>query len=89
MKLSNLENCFKAAKEIGAKYIGISISTRGYAGNEIIINPSENFDKKLEYYKSAYNDDLMLKSYDGRKIVGFTYGDCFETIQKDLLSNTN
>lgn len=89
MKLSNLENCFKAAKESGAKYVGVSISTRGNDGNEIIINPSENFDKKLEYYKSAYNDELVLKSYEGIKIVGFTYGDCFEIIQKDLLNDRN
>lgn len=87
MKLSNLEKCFNAAKENNAKYVAVVISTRGNDGNEIIINPAENFDKKLEYYKNAYTDDLVLKSYDGIKIVGFTYGNSFVTMQMDLMND--
>lgn len=38
----------------------------------------------MEYYKKAYNDDLTLKSFNGIKIVGFTYGDSYDEIQEDL-----
>ena len=57
----------------------------GFPKSEIIINDNENFDKKLSYYKNSYNQDLTLKTFSGIKIVGFTYGDSFETIEKDLI----
>ena len=57
----------------------------GFPSDEIIINDFLNFDAKLEYYKNAYNINLVLKSYDGIKIVGFTTGNSFKSIQKDLL----
>lgn len=85
MKLMNLENCFKMAKEANAKYVGVCISTVGNEANEIIINPNVNFDKKLEYYKKAYNEDLVLKTYAGIKITGFTYGDTFDCIENQLV----
>lgn len=85
LRLEHLENCFEYAKKENAKYIGVAIWTRGNEGLEIIINPGENFDKKLEYYKKAYNDNLVLKSYNGIKIVGFTYGKDFNEIEIDLL----
>lgn len=83
MKLNNLEICFMSAMKMKAKYVGIKIWMQGFDGCEIIINPTANFESKLEYYKRAYNDDLTLKSFNS-KIVGFTYGDSFEEIEKDL-----
>ena len=38
---------------------------------EIICNPYENLDKKLEYYLKAYNDNLTLKTFDKIKIIAF------------------
>ena len=38
---------------------------------EIIYNPYENLDKKLEYYLKAYNDNLNLKTFDKIKIIAF------------------
>lgn len=84
LKMTSLEKCFKAAKDSEAQWIGVCIKTEGHPEEEIIINPKENFDVKLEYYKKAYTDDLVLKTYDGIKIVGFTYADDFTEIQSDL-----
>ena len=58
---------------------------RGFKDSEVIINPNANFDNKLEYYKKAYNDDLTLKSFNGIKIIGFSYGDTYDEIEMDLV----
>lgn len=85
LTISNLENCFAAAKENGARFVGVKISMKDFPVSEVIINEYPNFDKKLEYYKGAYNTELTLKATDAIKIVGFTYGDSYEEIQKDLI----
>lgn len=85
LTMNELENCFNAAKEKGAEYIGLAITLRGTNKKEVIINPKENFDIKLAYYKNAYSDVLDLKNVDGISIVGFTYGNSFDEIEKDLI----
>lgn len=85
MKIGNLEKCFYEASHNGAKYVGVKIQMQGFQKPEIIINEHENFESKFAYYKKAYNDNLTLKTFDGIKIVGFTYGDSFEGIEKDLI----
>lgn len=86
LRIKNLERCFGQAMMQQCKYVGVRIWMFGFEETEVIINPTENFDKKLEYYKNAYNEDLTLKNApDKIKIVGFTYGDDFEEIQKYLL----
>lgn len=49
----------------------IFIETKGSSGLEAIVNGIENMSKKKEYINKAYNEDLILKTYDGIKIVGF------------------
>jgi len=39
----------------------------------------------LPTIRKPINDNLILKSFDGVKITGFTYGDTFEEIEKDLI----
>lgn len=68
MKKSELEAVFINAKTVGERYIGVKIATEGSSQPEIIINPKENFDAKLDYYMSAYDDDLILISAKGKKI---------------------
>ena len=85
MKLVNLEKCFNAAIKENAKYIGVKIETRGSEGAEIIVNPTCNFENKLVYYKKAYTEDLVLKTYDGIIITGFTYADTLKGIETDLI----
>lgn len=38
-------------------------------GNELIINPPENFENKLQYYTENYDDELNHKNGSGVKIV--------------------
>ena len=85
MKIENLEKCFYEASRQDKKYVGVKIQMQGFSKPEIIINENENFDSKLDYYKKAYNEDLTLKTFNGIKIVGFTYGDSFKDIEKDLI----
>ena len=85
MNIKNLEKCFYQASMQGSKYVGVKIEMQGFPKAEIIINENENFDSKFAYYKKAYNEDLTLKTFNGIKIVGFTYGDSFADIEKDLI----
>jgi hypothetical protein len=87
MTLENLEGCFLSAKKRSCMYVGVKIEMKGFAEPEIIINQVGNFDTKLEYYKKAYNDDLTLKTFNGIKIIGFTYANNFEGIENDLVWN--
>lgn len=84
LTLNVLQNCFNAATEGGANFVAVVVTLPGTPGEEVIINGRENFGSKLEYYKNAYNEDLTHKHAAGVKIVGFTYGDSFEDIYKDL-----
>lgn len=86
MKLTDLELCFENAKKNNAKYIGVLVETRGTDKPEIIINPSENFDFKLDYYKKAYNNDLVLKTFDGIRITRFDFGNTFSQLECSLLN---
>lgn len=86
LTMEHLERCFKSAKEKEAPYVGVLISMEGFPTPEVIINELPNYDKKLEYYKKAYNDNLTLKATDTIKIVGFTYGDSLASIQNDLIA---
>jgi len=85
LTMINLERCFESAKEQGYPYVGVKIKMEGFEEPEVIINPIANFNKKLEYYKKAYNDELTLKSFNGIKIIGFTYGDSYDEIEMDLV----
>lgn len=80
-----LKNCIVAAKHLNMKFIAVKISFDGCEKSEIIINDYSNFDYKLAYYESAYDDNLCLNHNNEIKITGFTYGNSFEEIQKDLL----
>ena len=85
MKIENLEKCFYEASKQDKKYVGVKIQMQGFEKPEIIINENENFSSKFDYYKKACNEDLTLKTFNGIKIVGFTYGDSFKDIEEDLI----
>lgn len=87
LTLSDLESCFKIANLIDARYIGVKIQMQGFDKPEVIINPKENFEAKLEYYKKAYNEDLTLKTFNGIKIVGFIHGNNYRDIEFNLIKN--
>jgi len=85
LTINNLQKCFYEAGTQDRKYVGVLIEMRGFPQPEVIINKNANFDTKFAYYEKAYDENLVLKSFNGIKIIGFTYGGSFEDIEKDLL----
>lgn len=55
-----------------ATHVIVVVEVKGSAP-EIIINPKENFEKKREYYKNAYAEDLTLRVNQDIKIVGYNF----------------
>ena len=84
LTMKNLENVFETAKKSKNKYIGVKIEMEGFERPEVIINPSENFETKLAYYKKTYDKDLVLKSFKGIKIVGVINGNDYAWIESSL-----
>lgn len=81
--LNILESVFLSAYRCNLNYVGVRVRIEGEnPADEFIINPRANILSKLEYYKSAYNEDLTLKSNPNVKIVGLAYGNNFDEIQR-------
>ena len=72
--MEQLEHCFNVAKETLSKYVAVKIQMQGFEKPEIIVNENGNFDTKLAYYKKAYDENLVLKTFNGIKIIGFAFG---------------
>ncbi len=50
------------------------IAVRLPDGNiELITNQKENIDTKVDYYKLAYNDDLVLNTNSNIKIINWMF----------------
>jgi MoaA/NifB/PqqE/SkfB family radical SAM enzyme len=78
--MNHLEECFKMAIESGERFVAVAIQMEGFNDVEFIINPIENAEAKLEYYKKTYDNELNHKFSNGIKIVGATFGNTFEEI---------
>lgn len=50
----------KTGRETGEQFMIVKIETEGNPSPELIVNDRKNFDAKLSYYNSAYNDDMEL-----------------------------
>jgi len=75
MELKNLEDLitvFKAAI-LTKQNLGIIIEMPDFESPEIIVNPTENLSKKLEYYQNTYDENLEHKHAKGIKIIGYTF----------------
>lgn len=81
---NDLKECFEQAKSASAKYIAVSIETRGNNDLDVIVNHKKNFDNKQVYYDKAYTDDLVLKTHDGIRIRQFCWGDTFAELEAIL-----
>lgn len=81
LTLDGLEDCFRMAEGMEWNYVGVKIQMEGFEKPEVIINPKENFRTKLDYYKKAYNNDLVLKTFNGIRIIDYCYADSYEEIQ--------
>lgn len=53
--------------------LGLFIEMPGFEKPELIINPVENLEKKFEYWKDTYGEDLEHKHAKGIKIINWTY----------------
>ena len=92
LTIKNLENCFNGAIKNNAKYLGIKVQLKERFCSQIIINERNNFDSELDFFKKTYNEnlthkhneDLTHKHNEKIKIIGFTYGNTFEEIERDL-----
>lgn len=82
--LKDLEELFEDAKKDNATFIAIIVKMEGFQSPEIIVNTNVNFDKKLEYYKNSYNDDLTLKAFNGIKILAGICADSLSEIEDCL-----
>ncbi len=70
--MSELEFVVKTAIKT-KQSLGVLIEMPGFESPEMIINPCENLEKKLEYYKNTYDDNLEHKHAKGIKIIGYTF----------------
>ena len=73
IKMKDLEFAVEMAiKE--SKSLSLLISLPGLDSPEMITNPVENLEKKLEYYKATYDDNLEHRHAKGIKVVGYSIG---------------
>ena len=72
-RLNNIEELKKAFEKCKQQSRGIEILIEmpDLPSCEVICNPYENLDKKLDYYLKAYNENLTLKTFDKIKIIAF------------------
>lgn len=84
----NRLECFKQAYESSKnkKYMVIALTIGDNKVPEIIINLNENFESKVNYYTSHYNDNLVHKfSKDIEiKIQKFAFTNSLDKIIKNM-----
>ncbi|HZK26516.1 MAG TPA: hypothetical protein VFD00_03105 [Thermoclostridium sp.] len=68
--MKELEEVFEIAIDAKVK-LSLFISMPGFQEPEIITNPAVNLEKKLQYYKDTYDDNLEHKHAKGVKILGW------------------
>lgn len=69
----DLISMFKEAIENNADFIDVFIEMPNFPKQEIIRNPKENFQLKMDYYNNAYNENCELKTFPQIKIKDITY----------------
>lgn len=74
--MRELEEVVNAAIELGES-LGIFIEMPGFEFPEIIINPVESLEKKLEYWKATYDDNLEHKHAKGIRIIDWNFADYY------------
>lgn len=84
LKKSEFVNTFENAIRDGNKYIGVKISLINAPEPEIIVNPASNFDAKLTYYKTAYDDNMRLHHNRDIRILGVATGNTVAAVAKML-----
>lgn len=70
--MNDLEELINKAIRIDEP-LSLFIEMPGFPMPELITNPVPNLQKKLEYYKNTYDENLEHKHAKGIKIVGYTF----------------
>lgn len=81
-KKEQLLNSFDQAIELGHEIVAVLVEIEEYNIAEIIINFSENFEEKKEYYDNAYNDDLVHCKNENINIVDFYFASTSKQLYK-------
>lgn len=89
LTLIELIRTFERAKEKGYRYVAVAIHIEEYEQPEIIINPYVNFDKKLEYYKNAYNDNGTLKANPNIRITMVACSNYIDKLNNSIIEYFN
>ena len=76
-----LEDSFRKGMTESYTYFAVKIHMEGFPEDEIIINPLENAEKKLEYYLNAYDEDLVHLFAAGIQIVDVDYADYVDELK--------
>lgn len=80
LTMDGLKEAFSNAKNVESNFVAVKIQMDGFPEPEIIVNPNENIDSKLEYYKKTYDENCNHKFAPGIKIVEVAFGCDWETI---------
>ena len=83
LTMQMFEEAFSSAWAKESNYLGVLISINGNL--EVIINHKDNYEQKLEYYKTTYNEILEHKHASGIKIIDFTFEENYAGIEMNLL----
>lgn len=68
MTMKDLVDVFNECKKYNLP-ICVILKLPDTPSNELIINPPDNFEKKLDYYKDIYDENLVNKNNSEIKIV--------------------
>ena len=79
--MQDLRDAFDVSLEEDYPYIAVEIEIPGFTETEIIINRKSNFKSKLQYYESAYDEELNHKHATGIKIVDFDFADFVDELK--------
>jgi len=72
----HLSNTFAKARETQSPFVFVAIVAEGI--EEVIVVPKKSFDAKEDFYKSAYNDELVHVMNSKVQIRGLSYGEASE-----------
>jgi hypothetical protein len=56
--MNHVEEILLEGKELGKRYFFTEMYIDGYESSEIIVNPYDNYEKKMAFLKANYGEDL-------------------------------
>ena len=89
LMLNKLEQTFETAKKINIKHVAIGIKFEDLDGIEVIVNPLENADEKLKYYKDVYDKNGVHKYSKNIRIVAVAAGDNVKHLYDNIIKLAN